>query len=186
MAVVLIIVSYLLGSVSTAYFVSRMYGVDLKEEGTKNPGATNVYKVIGPGWGLLTALFDLFKGFVPTFIAKELLQYNMLLVTGVALGAIIGHNWPVFNNFEGGRGLATTLGTMVVINFPLGFIVFVVGLFLTIILRKKLIKNLRIWAIVYPLFTIFILYPVFNIYKLIYGIGITSIAGLRAWQLRQK
>ena len=186
MFILMIFISYLIGSISTAYFLGEIFGVDLTQEGTKNPGATNVFKVIGPGWGLFTAMTDLLKGIIPTYIAKEILNYNMLLLTGVALGAIIGHNWPWVNNFNGGRGLATTLGSIIVINLPQGLLAFVLGVGLTAVFRKKYRRNVRICFLVYPIFTAFSLYPVFNIYKLIYGVGITSIAGIRAWQLKDR
>ncbi|MFW6007380.1 MAG: glycerol-3-phosphate acyltransferase [Halanaerobiales bacterium] len=184
--ILLIIVSYLLGSISTAYFIGKIHNIDVTQKGTGNPGATNVYLTVGPGWGFLTAVADILKGTVPTYIAKEVLQYNLLVVTGIALGAIIGHNWPLLNNFKGGRGLATTMGTIIVMNFWKGFIAFVIGLIVTAILRQKLKKDIRIWQIVYPFFTVMFLYPVYDIYKLIFGSGIIVVAGIRTWQLRIK
>lgn len=183
---VVVIISYLLGSFSIAHFLAKVYNIDITKNGTKNPGATNVYLTIGPGWGVITAVIDLLKGAIPTYIAREVFQYDLLLVTGVALGAVIGHNWPLLNRFKGGRGLATTMGTIGVINLPKGLLAFIMGVIISLILRQHLKRDIRIWQVVYPFFIILFLYPVFNIYKIIYGMGIIFIASIRTWQIRSE
>ena len=179
----MIIFSYLIGSISIAYIIGNIYSIDLTKAGTRNPGATNVYKVIGPGWGLLTGMIDLLKGVIPTYLAKEVFHYNWLMVICVAFGAIIGHNWPLLNKFNGGRGLATSMGTVGVINLQNGIIAFILGSILTLLLRVKTKRDIRISYLVYPLFTALTFYYQYNYYILIYGLGLVVITGLRAWQL---
>ncbi len=186
MYIFLIICSYLFGSISNAIIVGNLKGVDLTRRGTKNPGATNVYKLVGPGWGIFTGCLDFLKGVIPTLLARELFNYNLLIVSLVALGAIIGHNWPVFYNFEGGRGLATTMGTIGVIDLEVGFYAFSSAMILTWLLRMITKKDFRIAYIVYPLFTVIVLYFRFTYSLLFYGIGIIMIAGVRAWQVRKR
>lgn len=186
MYIVLIIGSYLFGSISSAKIIGNLRGVDLTRKGTKNPGATNVYKLIGPFWGIFTGCLDFLKGVIPTFLARDLFNYNFLIVFLVALGAIIGHNWPLFYNFEGGRGLATTMGTIGVINLEMGFYAFTSALILTWLLRMITKKDIRIAYIVYPLFTVFVIYFCFSYSFLFYGIAIILLAGIRAWQVRKR
>ncbi|MFW6270304.1 MAG: glycerol-3-phosphate acyltransferase, partial [Bacillota bacterium] len=93
---------------------------------------------------------------------------------------------PLLNRFKGGRGLATTMGTIGVINLPKGLLAFIMGVIISLILRQHLKRDIRIWQVVYPFFIILFLYPVFNIYKIIYGMGIIFIASIRTWQIRSE
>lgn len=107
--------SYLAGSIPTAYLVGRMVrGVDIRTQGSGNVGATNVFRVIGKKWGIGALLFDLLKGYLavsqlPRFFSSPLLDpFLMRLVFGLA--AISGHTWPLWLGFRGGKGVATSLG----------------------------------------------------------------------------
>lgn len=110
--------SYLLGAVPFGYLIGRARGIDIRRAGSGNIGATNVARVIGKGWGLLTFLFDVLKGFIPAFffplIAEKFMRENTSLILGVlcACLAVAGHNWPVYLNFKGGKGVATSAGAL--------------------------------------------------------------------------
>jgi glycerol-3-phosphate acyltransferase PlsY len=103
--------AYLLGSVPTGYLLGYFAGVDVRKTGSGNVGATNVARVAGKWLGLLTLLGDAAKGFVPVWIA---LRMDLgAEVTGlVALAAFLGHLYPVFLKFQGGKGVATALGAL--------------------------------------------------------------------------
>ena len=107
--IIWIIMAYLLGSVPTSYVLGRSVGVDVRKAGSGNVGATNVARVAGKTRGILTRVADAAKGFIPVFAALQLgisLPVTML----VAVAAFLGHLYPVFLLFKGGKGVATALG----------------------------------------------------------------------------
>jgi len=111
----LIIGAYLLGSVSSAYYVTKWKkGADIRQLGSGNAGARNVMVMVGASFGVVVAIFDVLKGAVPIIFAK-VLKMPPHAITLTALAAIFGHNWPIFLQFRGGSGLATLGGVM----FPL-------------------------------------------------------------------
>jgi len=111
----LIIGAYLLGSVSSAYHVTKWKkGADIRDLGSGNAGARNVMVMVGTSLGIAVAIFDVLKGAVPIIFAKGL-KMPPHTITLTALAAISGHNWPIFLQFRGGSGLATLTGAI----FPL-------------------------------------------------------------------
>ena len=103
--------AYLLGSVPTGYLLGYLSGVDVRRAGSGNVGATNVARVAGKKLGLLTLIGDAAKGFIPVYLARALGLDDGL--TGlVALAAFLGHLYPVFLKFQGGKGVATALGAL--------------------------------------------------------------------------
>jgi len=113
--IALIIGAYLLGSVSSAYHVTKWKkGADIRDLGSGNAGARNVMLVVGTSFGVAVAIFDILKGAVPIIFAKGL-KMPPHTITLTALAAISGHNWPIFLQFRGGSGLATLTGAI----FPL-------------------------------------------------------------------
>jgi glycerol-3-phosphate acyltransferase PlsY len=117
--IISIIVGYLLGSVSFSYIIARkMAGIDIREHGSKNAGATNTLRVLGKGPALLVLLLDALKGSVAILLAMLLTDLPIVFVlTGLA--AIAGHNWPLFFGFKGGKGVATSIGVMAtLVPFP--------------------------------------------------------------------
>ncbi len=184
--VFIIFATYLFTSFSMANLVGAIKGVDLNQEGTKNPGATNVYKLAGPGWAVLTGVFDFLKGVVPVFIFWRVFNYPDWIIILVALTAICGHNWPLYYNFKGGRGLATSLGTMAVLAFYPAFISFVTGGILAWYFTNKLKREIRIPYITYPLYLILVILSGRNGLFIFYGTALMLIAYLRAWQIKNR
>ena len=111
MELLLIIFSYLLGSIPTGYIVGAMAGVDIREVGSGNVGATNVARTVGKKRGLLTLIADVAKGFVPVFIAGRL-DLSQTAIALTAIAAFLGHLYPMFLKFRGGKGVATALGVL--------------------------------------------------------------------------
>jgi len=111
MELLLTILSYLLGSVPSGFIIGALSGVDVRNAGSGNIGATNVARLLGKRLGLLTLLADLAKGFVPVMIAQKL-DMSDLGIAQVAIAAFLGHLYPIFLRFKGGKGVATAFGTL--------------------------------------------------------------------------
>lgn len=107
--------SYLLGSTPTAYLIfKKKKGRDIRKYGYKNMGTLNIYHLLGPFHAFITLLIDTTKGAVPIWIAQSL-EMNSSGMILCSIMAIAGHNWPIFLNFRGGKGVATSLGIMMVL-----------------------------------------------------------------------
>ncbi len=109
----LVLASYLLGSIPTSYLLGRLRGVDLREHGSGNLGGTNAYRVLGPSAGLPVVIVDVSKGFVPAYFFPSWDGSpvgDLALLYGLA--AIAGHVWSVFVRFRGGKGVATGAGVL--------------------------------------------------------------------------
>jgi glycerol-3-phosphate acyltransferase PlsY len=114
-----ILFAYLLGSISSAVIVARIMSLpDPRSLGSGNPGATNVLRTGNKKAAAITLLGDLLKGLIPVMLAKAL-HFEPLAFCAVGLAAIIGHMYPVFLGFKGGKGVATTLGVLMGVSWPL-------------------------------------------------------------------
>ncbi|ADV68310.1 glycerol-3-phosphate 1-O-acyltransferase PlsY [Deinococcus maricopensis] len=123
-----VLLAYLLGSLPVGALVARTRGIDIQKVGSGNPGATNVLRALGWGPGLLVAAFDIFKGALAVYLAHALgLSALTAALCGVA--AVIGHNYSVFLRFRGGKGVATSFGTLAVIVPVVGLGAFVIAIF---------------------------------------------------------
>jgi glycerol-3-phosphate acyltransferase PlsY len=105
----LVLIAYLLGAVPTGYILGSLAGVDVRKAGSGNVGATNVARVVGKRHGIFTLIADVAKGFVPVIIAIHL-NFSPLATACVGIAAFLGHLYPVFLRFKGGKGVATALG----------------------------------------------------------------------------
>lgn len=116
MPALLIVGAYLLGAVPFGLLIGRCHGVDIRTQGSRNIGATNVGRVIGRKWGFACLGLDILKGLGPTLAASLLLAgdgpglRHQFIVLAVALAAVLGHVFPVYLRFRGGKGVATTIG----------------------------------------------------------------------------
>lgn len=113
--------AYLIGSISSAIIICRLMGLpDPREQGSGNPGATNVMRIGGKKAAAITLLGDMLKGLIPVYTANFLeLPLELLAATGLA--AFFGHLYPVFFKFEGGKGVATSIGVLLGFSWALGF-----------------------------------------------------------------
>ena len=156
------IIAYLLGSIPTAIWVGkRFYNIDIREHGSGNAGATNALRVLGTKTGIIVLLLDLIKGIAAIFVAylfknyfsspEYFVMYQLLL--GVI--ALIGHMFPVFANFNGGKGVATLAGIVLAI-YPLVFLV-CLGIFVSVFIPTRYVSLSSIAAsIAFPVFVIFV------------------------------
>jgi acyl phosphate:glycerol-3-phosphate acyltransferase len=134
-ASLLIVAAYLLGSVSSAIIVCRLMGLpDPRTQGSNNPGATNVLRIGGKKAAGITLLGDSLKGLIP-MVAGHLLGVGPAVLAGIGLAAFIGHLYPVFFGFRGGKGVATALGVQIGLYWPIGLSVAAIWLFVAKVLK---------------------------------------------------
>lgn len=123
LAIFLIILAYLMGSICSAVIVCKTFALpDPRTEGSKNPGATNVLRLAGKKYAMLVLVTDLLKGTIPVLIAK-MFALDPTAIAFVALAAVIGHMYPVFFGFQGGKGVATAIGALLGFQFIVGVMV---------------------------------------------------------------
>ena len=131
----LIPAGYLFGSVSTAIIVCRLMGLpDPRTEGSGNPGATNVARLGGKKAAALTLVGDMLKGLIPVMIAHAL-HAGPVILAATALAAFLGHLYPVFFGFQGGKGVATALGVIYGLYWPVGLLTTAVWLSMALLFR---------------------------------------------------
>jgi glycerol-3-phosphate acyltransferase PlsY len=121
----IVLISYLIGSIPSGYLVARTQGVDIRQHGSKNIGATNVLRVMGKKWGYLVFVCDSFKGFLAVklgfLIADHFLHSPVLGGVIAAIACILGHNYTIWLGFKGGKGIATSSG-VILASFPIGVV----------------------------------------------------------------
>ena len=118
-----VIVAYLVGSLSTAIIISRLFNLpDPRANGSKNPGATNMLRLAGKKYAVIVLIGDMLKGLLPLLLA-HLLDSSPALLGFTCLAAVFGHMYPVFFDFKGGKGVATALGAFLGFHFVMGAVV---------------------------------------------------------------
>jgi glycerol-3-phosphate acyltransferase PlsY len=141
----LIITAYFIGSIPTALIISRkFFGIDIREYGSGNMGATNAFRILGAKFGTIIMVLDVLKGmlavglfyFLPFYVANEFERTNFMIALG--LSAVIGHIFPVFADFKGGKGVATLLGMILAIQPVIAFTC--MGVFLIVLLLTRYVS----------------------------------------------
>ncbi len=139
------VVGYLLGSIPTGVLLGRFVGRDPRNAGSGNIGASNVTRTLGKKWGLVTLLVDAGKGALPAWLAW---RYGDLTAGVLAGGlAVVGHCWPVWLRFAGGKGVATALGTMLVLEPGVGLVGAVAWMGLVVMTRIPTIGSITAGAL---------------------------------------
>jgi glycerol-3-phosphate acyltransferase PlsY len=157
MALTIAILSYLLGSIPTGYLLGLRAGVDVRKTGSGNIGATNVVRALGKGRGAATLLADAAKGFIPIYVAAQLgLAQSAVAIIGAA--AFLGHLYPIFLKFQGGKGVATALGVLLALA-PLAALISILGFAVVILISRfvslgsiaaALAALISLWLLSYP------------------------------------
>ncbi len=144
-----LIINYLIGSIPTAYIFGRLLkGIDIRQYGSGNVGATNALRVLGKGVGITVLALDIVKGFLPVLLMGDFfVSKNPTLkpeITYLLLGVscICGHNWTIFLNFKGGKGIATTLGLLLALAVKISGLGLVIGLVLLVWLSSFIITRI--------------------------------------------
>ena len=155
------IIAYFIGSINFSVILSRkMAGFDVRDKGSKNAGTTNMLRTVGKKAALITLICDILKGVLSVFIAFILgliigETNKALLVQIAGIFVIIGHTFPIFFEFRGGKGVATALGVLITTNYQIGLICLVFALVIMAITRMVSIGSV-LAAILFPILTIFI------------------------------
>ncbi|MGV3502363.1 MAG: glycerol-3-phosphate 1-O-acyltransferase PlsY [Adhaeribacter sp.] len=156
--VFILLAAYLIGAIPTAVWVGKsFYGVDVRQHGSGNAGATNTFRVLGKKPGAFVMAVDIFKGWAATSLAhvlvlSEAIAPDQLILFKIILGvlAVLGHIFPVYAGFKGGKGVATLMGMVLAIHLPAALIC--LGIFLVVLLLFKYVSlGSMIAAISFPL-----------------------------------
>jgi acyl phosphate:glycerol-3-phosphate acyltransferase len=174
----LIVLAYLIGSVPTAVWVSQhFFDIDIREYGSGNAGATNVFRVLGPKWGTWVMIVDMLKGFIAVKLAFLLPQYAdsetqlQNLQLGLGMAAVLGHIYPIWADFKGGKGVATLFG--IVLGISPWTAISCVGIFgLVLYLTRFVSLSSMLASIAFPVFILVI----FNVDNPTYRIFAVAIA----------
>lgn len=174
----LIVLAYLIGSIPTAIWVSRkFFSIDIRDYGSGNAGATNTFRVLGPKWGSFVMMVDVLKGVVatslyillPYYLTDEWDRTNFMI--GLGLASVLGHIFPIWANFKGGKGVATLLGMAVAIQPVVA--VCCIGVFLIVLYLTRFVSLSSILAGVS--FMVFILF-IFNERETLYRVFAVLVA----------
>ena len=157
------IIAYLLGSISfSIIFTKKIAGFDVRQKGSGNAGSTNVLRTAGKKPAILTLICDILKGVIAIFIAYLIgkifnfdIQSSALLVQIAGICVVIGHTFPIFFGFKGGKGVATALGVLLVTNWQIGLICLVFALVLMALTRIVALGSIAA-AILFPVLCFFI------------------------------
>ena len=136
--------SYLIGSIPVGYLTVRlMRGIDIRDHGSGMIGATNVLRVLGRGPFIVVMILDAAKGYVPTIVTWYIFgTHDLQVAAGIA--AVLGHDFPIFIRFRGGRGVATSFGVYAALALPLAVGMFALGLFIVLALRYMSVMSMVI------------------------------------------
>ena len=181
--IVVTIIAYLLGSISFSVIISKkMAGFDVREKGSRNAGTTNVLRTVGKKASIITLICDILKGVVAilvAYIAGLILKDSVdkaLLIQLAGLAVIIGHTFPIYFGFKGGKGIATALGVLLITNWNIGLICLVFALVLMIITKMVSLGSLAA-AVLFPILIIFMPHTSYLVdgNYIIYGILIAAL-----------
>lgn len=159
--ILMAVIAYAIGSVNFSVIFSKKFaGFDVREKGSGNAGTTNMLRSVGKGLAALTLICDILKGIISILIAigigkiaKEVKPEILVQIAGIF--AILGHTFPVYFGFKGGKGVATSLGILLLVNWQIGLICLVFALVLMILTRMVSLGSIMT-SILFPILTIFI------------------------------
>ncbi len=170
----LIVVSYLIGGIPTAYIATRLLtGQDIRQLGDRNPGAANVFRNVSPKAGMLVGIVDIAKGAAVIVLVRGLADSTALEMSAGA-AVLVGHNWPVYLGMRGGRGAATAIGVLLgllpVLAIPVGAVTLLI-----LFLKRKAILAIAFFLISVPILA----WPVGYSYPVvIYSVAVPVLVGL--------
>lgn len=159
--IIVAIIAYLIGSVNFSVIISKkMAGFDVREKGSGNAGTTNMLRTVGKKAAAITLICDILKGIVAILVAllAGVIIHDLdkaLLVQLAGVFVIIGHTFPIFFKFKGGKGIATSLGVLLMINWQIGLICLVFALLLMALTRMVSVGSLAA-AVLFPVLVLFI------------------------------
>ncbi|MGO3751368.1 MAG: glycerol-3-phosphate 1-O-acyltransferase PlsY [Peptoniphilaceae bacterium] len=173
--IISLLLSYLIGSISGSYLLGLIFlKKDVREFGSGNAGTTNAIRAFGKKWGILTFIIDFIKGTLVMILFKEILNFDDFNSVLCALFAIIGHDYPFYMNFKGGKGVATTIGSMAIFNFKLTLISVLIWILITLISKMVSLGSISFFLSLVILFSIAGIYDI----KIIIIIFLIALLGI--------
>lgn len=151
-------IAYLIGSINFSVIISKkMAGFDLREKGSKNAGTTNMLRTVGKKAALIVLICDILKGVIAILISKLISgEANAAIAVQIAAFCVVlGHTFPIFFEFKGGKGVATSIGVLLVLNWEIGLICLMYGIIMIVLTRMVSLGSITA-AILFPVLTIFI------------------------------
>jgi glycerol-3-phosphate acyltransferase PlsY len=180
---VVIVASYLIGSIPTGYLLARvMRGIDIREYGSGSTGATNVLRVLGRGPFVAVMVADALKGYIPAMAAWLIFEsYDLQVAAGIS--AVIGHDFPIYIGFHGGRGVATTFGVYAAMALPIFVGLVAVGIFILLALRYMSVMSIITVPLGAAAFLLLAVLGVdeFNYTKVVFGAFATVLVLITHW-----
>lgn len=161
-SIIAIVASYLIGSISfSLLFAKWLRGIDIRQHGSGNAGATNTLRVLGKGPAICVLLLDAVKGIIAVLLGWWLAD-NAWVMVGCGIAAIAGHNWPVYFRFRGGKGIATTIGVLAMLAFWPAFTAGVLAI-ASIVWKRYVSLGSLIFTLLTPVFIFIFRYewPIF-------------------------
>lgn len=147
-----LVISYFIGTISGSYIIGKLFlDKDIRKYGSGNAGTTNAMRVLGKKSGVMTFLIDFLKGLAVTFIIGKV--FGSTFVPLGILGAVIGHDFPFYMNFRGGKGVATTLGALALFNFPLTLICYIVWVLGTVLTKMVSVGSILFFVSIIIVYT---------------------------------
>ena len=175
MDILIIVIGYLLGSIPFGLIVGKkFYDIDLREHGSKNTGATNAFRVLGPKAALFVGIPDVLKGVLAVYLA-QVFSANPLIMVIAGIAAICGHNWSMWMKFRGGRGVATSVGVLLMLAPKVVGVVLLVFIVLVALTRYVSLGSV-VGGIMVPFLMWYFAYP--EIIK-VFGIVVAVFIVLR-------
>jgi glycerol-3-phosphate acyltransferase PlsY len=162
---------YLLGSFPSGYVAGQLRGIDVRQWGSGRLGGTNVLRAAGPWAALLAVLGDVAKGVLAVFVARALVGSPSAEVLA-GLAAILGHDFTIFLRFSGGRGVATTLGTLGALCLPASLFLALLGLSVVVVSRYASLASLTIATVMPFVMLYLVLFADKSIWYLVYGLAV--------------
>ena len=178
--ILLIVLAYLIGSIPTALLISRyFFGIDIRDYGSGNMGATNTFRVLGKKYGTIVMVIDIMKGataaalynLLPFYVHNEFDRTNLMV--GLGLAAVIGHIFPIFAQFKGGKGVATLFGMIVAIQ-PLVAVCCIVVFLIVLYLTRYVSLSSILASVALPICVLWI----WNEREVVYRVFAISVAAL--------
>jgi acyl phosphate:glycerol-3-phosphate acyltransferase len=166
-----IVLAYLIGSIPTAVWVSKyFFDIDIRDYGSGNAGATNTYRVLGSKWGTLVMIVDMLKAIVAVklaFLLPDAYEYELYLINmqiGLGLAAVLGHVFPIWANFRGGKGVASLFG--MVLGIQPNVALCCVGIFILVLYLTRWVSLSSILAsVAFPIFILIIFNEPEHLYR---------------------
>lgn len=147
-----IVLSYLIGSISFSVVLAKLLkGIDIRQHGSGNAGATNTLRVLGKGPAIMVLVLDILKGIAAIWLGIWLGNGSEWVPAICGLAAIVGHNWPIYFRFRGGKGIATTIGVMVTLSFLPALYAGIIAILCIVITRYVSLGSL-IFVFLTPIF----------------------------------